>query len=96
MDSLLDELSQMVLGDLDAPLNAATMHYPTRPVGNDKMRPLFQSDIDRMKRIDKARKVFSEIVRFYRGCVMLTLVRVSWGHGERDRTITRWLENLIR
>ncbi|KAI6904771.1 hypothetical protein KC318_g783 [Hortaea werneckii] len=95
MDALLDELSQMVLGEVDAPLNTATMHYFTRAAGTDKLQPLIQSDINRMERIDKARKVFSEAVRFYRGCVMLAFVGVSWGHGERDRTTTRWFENLL-
>ncbi|KAI6841847.1 hypothetical protein KC340_g2211 [Hortaea werneckii] len=96
MDALLDELSQMVLGEVDAPLNTATMHYFTRAAGTDKLQPLLQSDINRMERIDKARRVFSEVVRFYRGCVMLAFVGVSCGHGERDRTTTRWFENLVR
>lgn len=96
MDALLDELSQMVLGEVDAPLNTATMHYFTRAAGTDKLQPLLQPDINRMEGIDKARRVFSEVVRFYRGCVMLAFVGVSWGHGERDRTTTRWFENLVR
>ncbi|KAI7089345.1 hypothetical protein KC356_g2489 [Hortaea werneckii] len=96
MDNLVDELSQLVLGDVDAPLNAATMHYFTRAAGTDKLEPLLQSDVDRMEGIDKARRVFSEVVRSYRGCVMLAFVGVSWRHGERDRTTTRWFENLVR
>ncbi|GAB1729567.1 hypothetical protein NU195Hw_g696t1 [Hortaea werneckii] len=96
IDSLLDELSQIVLVDVDAPLNTATMHYFTGAAGTDKLEPLLQSDIDRMERIDKARKAFSEVVRFYRGCVMLAIVGVSKGHGARARTPTRWLENLVR
>lgn len=90
MDSLLDELSQLVLGHVGAPLNTATTHYFTRAAGTDKLEPLLQSDIDRMERIDKARWVLSEVVRFYRGCVMLAFVGVSWKHGERDRPTTRW------
>ncbi|KAI7283076.1 hypothetical protein KC345_g3087 [Hortaea werneckii] len=89
MVSLLDELSQPVLGDVDAPLNTATMHYFARAAGIDKLEPLLQSNIDRMERIDKARRVFSEVVRFYRGCVMLAFVGVFWGHVERDGTTTR-------
>ncbi|KAI7499069.1 hypothetical protein KC367_g4785 [Hortaea werneckii] len=62
MDSLLDELSQLVLGHVGAPLNTATTHYFTRAAGTDKLEPLLQSDIDRMERIDKARRVFSEVM----------------------------------
>ncbi|KAI7182637.1 hypothetical protein KC363_g8665 [Hortaea werneckii] len=86
MDSLLDELSQLVLGDVGAPLNTATMHYFTRAAGTNKLKPLLQSDIDRMERIDKARRVFSEVVRFHRGCVMLAFNLVRWSYIYRLET----------
>ncbi|KAK5126347.1 hypothetical protein LTR85_010583 [Meristemomyces frigidus] len=101
MDSLLEDLARLVAGQADVRLNTATMQRFLQLRSGQAQTPaetvkLSANDIERLERQDRARQLFAEIARFFRGAVMLAFAGVSWDCKTTDVTGQKWYENLVR
>ncbi|KAI7226472.1 hypothetical protein KC330_g8807 [Hortaea werneckii] len=99
MDHLLEELGSLVIGTLDPKLEsnrmqkAATALHRSSTTAKSKLNV---NDFQRLEREHKAREVFAEVARFYRGAVMLLFVSASYRKSNKaQEEFEQWYNGLV-
>lgn len=102
MDSVLEDVAEKVLGNLDPKHSTNTMmnlmdlrqHWQIERVQG---KVLTDDDIQRLDRQETSRMVFNEFARFYRGANVLAYASVSWGtRVTATKSSIAWYRQLLR
>ncbi|KAM3424030.1 hypothetical protein BST61_g11419 [Cercospora zeina] len=100
MDSLLEDLGSMLVGDIDPRLNTVKMQKfrkmrESQPMP-DHAPALDQASIDALERSNRARTLFAEAARMYRGAIQLAYTGVSWKKKTEKKHQVTWFQNLLQ
>lgn len=87
MDSLLEDFAHLLIGHASARMHTAKMQRleSLRTAGYNPADAslvagsLTSSETHWLNKCDRARQIFAELARFYRGAVILAYTSVSWG-----------------
>lgn len=104
MDSLLEDLVHLLIGNASAKMHTAKMQRleKFRAAGYNSAKvsslagKMSRSENEWLNKCDRARLVFAELARFYRGAVILAYASVSWRSKLTDEVGLGWYQNLIR
>lgn len=100
MDRLLEDLAGLLIGSVDPKLESVRMHNAALAMNKKSQvgkRKLHVNDFKRLEREHKAREVFAELARFYRGAVITLHAACSYGKSnEVDRDIELWYNGLLK
>lgn len=99
MDHLLEELAALVIGSVDPKLESVRMQNAAMAMKQKSAtakRKLNINDFKRMEREHKAREIFAEVARFYRGAVIFLFASATARKGTSNREETqKWYEGLL-
>lgn len=100
MDRLLEDLASLLHGSVDPKLESVRMHNAALAMNKKSQhgkRKLHINDYRRLEREHKAREVFAELARFYRGAVVILHAACSYGKSnEVDRDEELWYKGLLK
>lgn len=103
MDSLLEDLAGCFVGFQDPKMETTRMQKVVQAIAKEhgqssaKLTSFMSLDSNALERSHRARLVFGEIARFYRGAIMYAVSKVSatYHHTSKDQKEI-WYENLLK
>lgn len=104
MDGLLEQLAAQIIGQMETQAPTISMSRLTdilkraqtvSIVDQDLPAPVGEAQINLMERHERARRLFAELARFYRGAVLLAFAAVSWGAHTSGPNMKEWYESLV-
>ncbi|KAM0719967.1 hypothetical protein Q7P37_004102 [Cladosporium fusiforme] len=99
MDHLLECIAETIVGNVDPKLESQAMQNAVRLIHeqtSERKSKLAINDLKRLEKEHKAREVFAEAVRFYRGAVMLLFSAASGGKSDQaEKQTTAWYEGIL-
>lgn len=103
MDCLLEGLANLIIGHKDPRLETLRMRRVSKMLSSMGQQEKEQlpsnsiTSIERLERESKARKLFAEIARFYRGAVVISIAAVSPSKSNRtEYEMEVWFEALVQ
>lgn len=97
MDSLLEDLASLLVGSVNPRLNTSTMaRVRDARSGQEVSLALTQDQMQELERADRARRIFAELSRFYRGAVQLAYAGANWKINYNLKNSQTWYDGLTK